>query len=275
MSHRNRLQWTTPKRIEAAGLSLPVSASLRTSTRADAGTAPDLAGVRPNSSRQMLLKRLAWPVARASQAVRGHQYVHYILAKWLRSRLGPTTTFLEVGPGDMSFRRFLPADMAYNAIDFAVSEFQLRRVVARDPRVNLAIASVTDIPLPDACVDVVVAVEVLQHVGDIERGMAEIRRVMRPGGAFLVSVGNGESYKVERRGRNPYYVHFWNFAGFRELAERHGFRLVDSRQTGRWVPVPKWMSRESVHLPLSSSDERANCMFLYFFERGPDGPVAA
>jgi len=265
---RNRLQWTTDREIHAAGVALPVARSLDVRERADAGTAPDRPGVRPNSSRQMLIKRLIWPVARASLIVRGHQYVHYILAGWLKTHLKETSALLEIGPGDMSFRRFLPRDMAYNAIDFAVSEFQLRRVVAQDPRVNLAIASVTDIPLPDSCVDIAVACEVLQHVGDIDRGLEEIHRVMRPGGVLLVSVGNGKSYKVQKRGRNPHYVHFWSFDEFKGLAERHRFTLLDSRQTGRWVPIPRWISRETFHLPLTSADERANCMFLYCFARG-------
>jgi len=46
------------------------------------------------------------------------------------------------------------------------------------------------IPLPDTSVERVVCVDVLEHVQDVEKVIAEIRRVLRPGGLFLFDTIN-------------------------------------------------------------------------------------
>jgi SAM-dependent methyltransferase len=50
---------------------------------------------------------------------------------------------------------------------------------------------------PDASFDVVVAGELLEHLRDPAPLVAEIRRVLRPGGAFVASVPN--AYRLKRR----------------------------------------------------------------------------
>jgi 2-polyprenyl-6-hydroxyphenyl methylase/3-demethylubiquinone-9 3-methyltransferase len=46
------------------------------------------------------------------------------------------------------------------------------------------------LPLADEAADVVVAAEVLEHVTDLERAVAEIARVLRPGGTVVVDTIN-------------------------------------------------------------------------------------
>ena len=46
------------------------------------------------------------------------------------------------------------------------------------------------IPLPDASCDVVVCVDVLEHVADLPRVIAEVRRVLRHGGLFVFDTIN-------------------------------------------------------------------------------------
>lgn len=44
------------------------------------------------------------------------------------------------------------------------------------------------LPLPDASVDLVLATDVIEHVAEDGRAVAEIRRVLRPGGTALITV---------------------------------------------------------------------------------------
>jgi SAM-dependent methyltransferase len=57
-----------------------------------------------------------------------------------------------------------------------------------DKRVVDVRASLTDLPLADASVDLMICYHVLEHVPDDASAMAEIARVVRPGGVAIVQV---------------------------------------------------------------------------------------
>ena len=48
--------------------------------------------------------------------------------------------------------------------------------------------------LPDACVDVVTANQVIEHLSDTDSFVREVHRVLRPGGTFMVSTNNLASW---------------------------------------------------------------------------------
>jgi len=59
---------------------------------------------------------------------------------------------------------------------------------AADRRVVDLRASITQLPLPDDAVDLMICYHVLEHVPDDAAAMAEIARVLRPGGVAIVQV---------------------------------------------------------------------------------------
>ncbi|HET8652899.1 MAG TPA: class I SAM-dependent methyltransferase [Gaiellaceae bacterium] len=88
------------------------------------------------------------------------------------------------GQGSMSARldrlgfEVTSADASEAAVD--VLRSRLRGDVVR--------ASVTDLPFPDASFDAAVLGEVLEHVEDDRAALDEVARVVRPGGAIVLSV---------------------------------------------------------------------------------------
>ena len=90
---------------------------------------------------------------------------------------------LDVGAGEMPFRGLLPADAAYTGIDVpSAGEFGMQRH-----------AEVLDfdglrIPFPDASFDHILCTEVLEHADDPVALVAEMLRVLRPGGTLAVTV---------------------------------------------------------------------------------------
>lgn len=50
--------------------------------------------------------------------------------------------------------------------------------------------SITDIPFADNSFDVAVALEVLEHVEDVNKALSEVKRVLRLGGVFVMSTPN-------------------------------------------------------------------------------------
>jgi SAM-dependent methyltransferase len=67
----------------------------------------------------------------------------------------------------------------------------LRKAHLRVPSARLLQADVCALPLAASSVDVVVSANLLEHVPDDRRALAEIRRVLRPGGTAVIVVPAG------------------------------------------------------------------------------------
>ncbi|MCD4525530.1 class I SAM-dependent methyltransferase [Nocardioides sp. cx-173] len=116
---------------------------------------------------------------------------------------------LEVGCGTGGFaarvRDALP-ELDLVAID--ASERFVELTSARG--VTAHVADAQALPFEDSSFDLVAALWMLYHVPDLHRGLAEVRRVLRPGGTF-VAVTNGDQHVAELRravGRPPMVTHF-------------------------------------------------------------------
>ncbi len=66
-------------------------------------------------------------------------------------------------------------------------------------------------PLRDACVDVVVSFETIEHFYEHDVFLAEIRRVLRPGGCLVVSSPERDVYSPAGLPPNPYHVRELSF----------------------------------------------------------------
>ncbi|MDX2021300.1 MAG: class I SAM-dependent methyltransferase [Deltaproteobacteria bacterium] len=60
---------------------------------------------------------------------------------------------------------------------------------------NVVQGSVTAVPLPDACMDLVYSMKVLAHVPPIKEALAELARLVRPGGHLLLEFYNPYSLR--------------------------------------------------------------------------------
>lgn len=104
---------------------------------------------------------------------------------------------LEVGCGTGAFAERMTRDLpgaSYVAVDQSQRFVELTAARGVDARV----ADAQDLPFADASFDVVAALWMLYHVPDLDRGLAEVRRVLRPGGRF-VAVTNGDEHTADLR----------------------------------------------------------------------------
>jgi SAM-dependent methyltransferase len=142
---------------------------------------------------------------------------------------------LEVGcgPGELSERIAREVDAEVVALDISARMVELARGRGVDARVG----DVQALPFADASFDCAVAAWVLFHVPDLDRGLAELARVLRPGGRLL-AVTNAAAHLAELRrvtGVSP-----WASAFSRENAEpalRRHFRVVERRDADGWITV--------------------------------------
>jgi SAM-dependent methyltransferase len=102
---------------------------------------------------------------------------------------------LEVGCGTGVFAARLAAENPHATV--IATDLSERFVAMTAERgVSAQRADVQELPFPDGHVDVVAAMWMLYHVPDLDQGLREVRRVLRPGGTF-VAVTNGDAHLAE------------------------------------------------------------------------------
>lgn len=184
--------------------------------------------------------------------------------EWL-DPLPASTRVLDAGCGEGVLVEEYAGRLAIEGLDANYSSDRVRR------------GSLTALPYPDGTFDRALCLDVLEHLSfeDQPRALAELRRVLRPGGELLVSVPNlahlqsrvhfllrgrliRTASELKHPGDRPIaeYLELASRAGF-ELAARRGIfptvpivsRLVRRnpralqgvhRWLTRWLPVPGW-----------------------------------
>ena len=110
------------------------------------------------------------------------EYVHQIIPI-ATEELAGFGRVLDVGCGDGQISRALAAGGAdVLGIDPTRLHIEIARERAGGPRYELG--SATELPVGDASMDAVVACLVFEHIDEVDAAIAEVARVLRPGGRF-------------------------------------------------------------------------------------------
>jgi SAM-dependent methyltransferase len=127
---------------------------------------------------------------------------------------------LEVGCGWGELADWIARDAGAEVIATDLSSHMVE--LARERGIAARIADVQDLPFTDGEFDVAVAAWMLYHVPDLDRGVAELARVLRPGGR-LVAVTNSRFHLLELRelvGSGPSTLKFSREDGEATLARQ-------------------------------------------------------
>jgi SAM-dependent methyltransferase len=188
----------------------------------------------------------------------------------LRAPAVPSEPLLEIGLGYGTVsQRLAKAGFDYHGVDIATGPVEivrerLRRLGEADVERRVVQGSALAIPYPDGDFGHVVSIGCLHHTGDLPRAVAEVHRVLRPGGTAMVMLYNRHSFRMLglrwemlRAGRSP----------GNEQAERER-AAYDSNAAGEAAPETAFVTSRQVRRELFAafSDvriERRN------FERTP------
>jgi ubiquinone/menaquinone biosynthesis C-methylase UbiE len=132
------------------------------------------------------------------------------------------------------FKEIYGADLDIESINF---------VKKTEPSFAVFASNIQDIPFADNSFDLVLCLEVLEHVGDPQRALAEIHRVTRR--YALLSVPNEPFWRIgnmargaylEDWGNTPEHINHWSVWGFRHFVEQH-FSIVEIATPMLWSMV--------------------------------------
>lgn len=122
-----------------------------------------------------------------------------------------------------------------------------RRLAASRARDYLCLASDTlPLPLPDAVATKVVAMEMLEHVDDPARVLAELWRVGKPGAQYLITVPDPLGESVQRAVAppqcfaKPYHLHVFGRDEFEGLIRASGLS-IERRHHGSFFWTVYWI----------------------------------
>ena len=84
-------------------------------------------------------------------------------------------------------RKAVGVEIAPDAVDHASSAYKANNL-------NFLVGDARALPSPDATFDVVTSFETIEHFGEQQLFLSEVRRVLRPGGLFIASTPDRDNY---------------------------------------------------------------------------------
>ena len=156
--------------------------------------------------------------------------------------LGPEDILVDVGFGSGGPLQFcsrfagqiFALDLSINALKFA----EKNALIAKTENISFIRASAEEIPLEHAMATRVVCLEVLEHVQDPHKVMAELVRIGQPGCIYLISVPGQSSEELMRQiappemYEVPHHIRIFSEAIFRELVLDSGLQIVSESKSG-------------------------------------------
>jgi ubiquinone/menaquinone biosynthesis C-methylase UbiE len=132
----------------------------------------------------------------------GGKYASFVEGRKRRLLAGLSGTLVEIGSGTGPNLQYLPDHLSVIGIEpnpFMHRHF-LREARTRGSSTYLIQGLAEQLPFADETVDAVLSTLVLCSVPDLQRVLAEIRRVLKPGGKFLFleHVAAGEGTRLRR-----------------------------------------------------------------------------
>ena len=147
------------------------------------------------------------------------------------------TRVLEVGGGEGELAERFIKELGLELV--AVDQSDAMVEVQRSKGIDARVGDVQELPFADGEFDVAVAAWMLYHVRDLDRGLGELARVLRPTGV-LVAVTNAldhlqELWDFARRSSQMNRFNFRSDNG-EDVLRRH-FASVERREAHGWVTM--------------------------------------
>jgi SAM-dependent methyltransferase len=183
----------------------------------------------------------------------------------LARSIAPGSRVFELGVGQGNFLAFASSTYVMEGAD--VNAFGVEQAQRRAPSATVRVGSYEQLAAARP-IDAVVAWDVLEHLPDLDRGLAAIFGALRPGGMLVgvVPVYDGPLGPVVRAlDRDPTHVSKLGRADWLQRLRRHGFDVIEHGGILRKLVLSRWY----VHVTRPQFLLRRAGSALYFAARTP------
>lgn len=132
-----------------------------------------------------------------------HWHRYHLAARWAAGK-----RVLDVACGE-GYGSALLARCASHVAGVDLSDAAIahaRKAYAGTPNLEFHVAPCTRLPLADASIDLAVSFETIEHIGEQSEFLAELARVLHPGGVLVLSCPNKLEYSDRRNYVNEFHV---------------------------------------------------------------------
>jgi len=208
--------------------------------------------------------------------------------KLTRRMREPGSKLLDIGCGDGEFLQLMNEPNS-----FGIDLDSARLSLATDKRLSVVLADGCQLPYRDKCFQMVVSMEVLEHVPVMASLMEDVNRVLMPGGYWIVSVPSvtlkamklmqekglpvycdeHEHYREFTGGDIPWFQHkFMRLSDIRAMFVQHGFQAC--HHEGLYFQLPDaWLPGNALKKVMETNLAHRVCSYLPVIRRYPNWTV--
>jgi len=176
------------------------------------------------------MKELQWTGERLVTTIKGIGVVEHLHRYAIACEFVTNKSVLDIASGE-GYGSNLLAKNAKEVIGIDISEEAVTHASKKYKCNNLFFkkGSVTNIPIENSSIDVVVSFETLEHVYEHEIMLKEIKRVIKSNGLVIISTPEKSNYRAPNNEKQQFHLKELNFDEFEQLIKSNFINYIKNR----------------------------------------------